>query len=73
LLENLVDHAETQQAHTVLMELMSEAIGELDQDIEVIARYLHLTRPSQAKREGDELRPDQNGSTGGEADEGENE
>jgi hypothetical protein len=64
LLENLVDVAETQQAHTVLMEMMSEAIGELDQDIEVIAHYLHLSRPSQLKRDGDNLRPDQNGSTG---------
>jgi hypothetical protein len=64
MLENLVDVVETQQAHTALMEMMSEAIGELDQDIEVIAHYLHLTRPSQLKRDGDELRPDHNGSTG---------
>jgi hypothetical protein len=56
---------EAQQAHTALMEMMSEAIGELDQDIEAIAHYLHLTRPSQAKRAGDELKPDQNGSAGG--------
>jgi hypothetical protein len=63
LLENLVDVAETQGAHGVLMEMMAETIGELDQDIEAIAHYQHLTRPSHAKR-ADDLPGDQNGSTG---------
>jgi hypothetical protein len=65
MLENLVELAETQQAHSVLIEMTSEAIGSLDEDIEMIARYLHIKRPSQAKRD-DDLKPYQNGSTGGE-------
>jgi hypothetical protein len=64
LLENLIDLAETQQAHTVLIEMMSEAIGGLDQDLDAQAHYLHLARPSQAKRDGDDWNPDQNGTTG---------
>ena len=64
LLENLVELAERQEAHSVLIEMTAEAYSELDQDIELLARYLHLTRPSRSKRAGDDLNPDQNGATG---------
>jgi hypothetical protein len=67
MLENLVELAETQQAHSVLIEMTSEAIGSLDEDIEMIARYLHIKRPSQAKRgaDADDGWPGQNGAMGG--------
>jgi hypothetical protein len=66
MLENLVELAETQQAHSVLIEMTSEAIGSLDEDIEMIARYLHIKRPSQARRDGDadDGWPGQNGAAG---------
>jgi hypothetical protein len=63
ILLTLIDLAVTQQAHTSLLELTAEDLSKLDLDVETIARYLHLIRPSQARRDQG-LRADQNGATG---------
>jgi hypothetical protein len=47
ILQNLIDVKETQQAHGLLLELMSEELSGLGLDVETIANLLRLVRPSQ--------------------------
>ena len=52
ILLRLIELAEMQQAHGVLLQLAAEEIDGLDLDVATIARYLHLIRPSQRRAQG---------------------
>jgi hypothetical protein len=60
ILLNMIDLAETQQAHSVLLEAMSETLTGLSQDIATLYDLLRMRRPSQA--EADEHHDDGTGS-----------
>jgi hypothetical protein len=63
ILLRLIELTEMQQAHGVLLGLATEEVDGLDLDVAAIARYLHMTRPSQVKRDEAGF-GGQNGSTG---------
>jgi hypothetical protein len=56
---NLIELAERQEAIAALLEMAAETWGDLDLDIEVIARHLQLPRPSKLGTDHP-----QNGTTG---------
>jgi hypothetical protein len=56
ILLRLIELAETQQAHSVLLELMGEELHGLGLDVALIADMLRLVRPSQVEQ--DESAPD---------------
>jgi hypothetical protein len=47
ILLNLIDLAETQKAHGLLLEMITQELDGLAQDIEAIANLLRMRRPSQ--------------------------
>jgi hypothetical protein len=57
ILLRLIELAETQQAHSVLLEMIGEELSGLGLDVALIADMLRLVRPSQAGR--DEVKPDE--------------
>jgi hypothetical protein len=54
ILLNMIELSETQQAHSVLLEAMSEALSELGEDIAAVYDLLRMRRPSQAKSAADQ-------------------
>jgi hypothetical protein len=56
VLLRLIELAETQQAHSVLLEVMGEELSGLGRDVALIADMLRLVRPSQG--EADEAADD---------------
>jgi hypothetical protein len=63
ILLNLIELYEVQQAHSALIEMMSEEISNLSRDIEALSRRTGTPRPSRMGRADDQT-GDQNGTTG---------
>jgi hypothetical protein len=54
ILLNLIDLAETQKAHGLLLEMIIKELDGLAQDIEAMANLLRMRRPSQTDSADDE-------------------
>jgi hypothetical protein len=54
ILLNLIDLSETQKAHGLLLEMITQELDGLAQDIEAIANLLRMRRPSQTESTDDE-------------------
>jgi hypothetical protein len=64
ILLNMIDLAETQQAHRVLLDAISETLSDLSEDIATLYDLLRMRRPSQAGADEDSAEDDTAASTG---------